>query len=1098
MPFNLNTWQTTVKQRLQNWQSRWERLRNRGTATLYPFLAATALLPVAEAVHGGDWGALAVLGGVVAGVGSNLVANVIQGWKDEADGAQKLAAAVENDAALRAEMDAVLEKLDMVVQAQVALPETDRAWFADTLRAELAALGNLAHYEAVLTGGGTLIQGNHNVGIGERGIHVGEGVGGHVISGDHNVIHELPPAVLELFARQFGFDPTATDAEALRDYFEHVIFERHSHLSFQFIRPETGRIHTGVDMRTVFVPLQMSDVALERAARRRQEFYGGDPVPEEKSRVTMLPEILRRHSCFLLRGKPGCGKTTLLRYIALAFARGEQQEKLGWEGVAPLPLLIPLRNFGQFLKSRAGRYVDPGPRALLEYLEEFLRDAVVRFSPDFLRQRLDQGQCFLLLDALDEACGTLDGGGDLRTAVARQTAAFIRRYLPMGNRFALTSRPRAYQDDGTLRHVLSQPVVCDVLDLGPEGYRHLITNLLTVLTGDSVAGAQEAADLAARIAPNRHLTDLVSNPLLCTTLVLVYKYRGRKLPERRVDVLHEVVTLLLGRWEEERQYADSADALICLGTTAQTTEQAIRFRRRALTALAWRMQTDAMLEIAGAEAVVTLTQFYRTEERGDKTTARRWARQFLGIAHERSGLFIEMDEGTHTFAHQAFREYLAATHMVNAGKKVLLNAILTRAPVLDDWWEQTLLLASAHPEQNEWVIQRLIKKLLKREDVRYAYLAARFAQDMSDKLPGAQRKILQNWLLNVLQDPQRPAKERALAGRALALAGDPRPGIGSFSPLPEGEGPGVRVEIPDILWVEIPAGPFWMGEGEKLHQATLPAFYIARYPVTQAQFAAFTHAGGYAEPRYWIEAAQAGVWAEGKVKSWFEDAPRVRPRSFGGPFDFFNHPVVGVTWYEAVAFCRWLEEQVQRSGSKFQVWRNDWVETLATGDLRLKVCLPSEAEWEKAARGGLELPDFQNPKSRIRNPLPQRCYPWGDDPDPERANYNKTGIETTNAVGAFPGGISVYGVEELSGNVWEWTRSRYFSYPYKADDGREDLVAERRVGRVLRGGTFFYTENDARCVCRIGDFPEFYNDLDGFRVVAAPFSPTLDAVPSDL
>ncbi|MCP4535244.1 MAG: NACHT domain-containing protein, partial [Delftia sp.] len=201
-----------------------------------------------------------------------------------------------------------------------------------------------------------------------------------------------------------------------------------------------------------------------RASGRLERFDRMADEMAEGFRPLTLAEILKKHPCVLLRGKPGCGKTTLLRHIALSFARGEHREKLNWEGPAPLPLLVPLRNFGAFLKAqgREGRYVDPQPRALLEYLEEHLRGAGVHFSVDFLRQRLDTGQCFLLLDALDEASGVLDGGGDLRTAVARQVAAFIRRYWPRGNRFALTSRPRAYREDGVIRQALPQPQVCDV------------------------------------------------------------------------------------------------------------------------------------------------------------------------------------------------------------------------------------------------------------------------------------------------------------------------------------------------------------------------------------------------------------------------------------------------------------------------------------------------------------------------------------------------------------------------------------------------------------------------------------------------------------
>ena len=359
--------------------------------------------------------------------------------------------------------------------------------------------------------------------------------------------------MLDLFARHFGFDPQADDATALKTYFENVVFEKHSKLSFLFIRPETGKVYTEADVETVFVPLKMTDpesmARQAQLARRMERFDRMSREMEEAARPITLQEILNKYPCLMLRGKPGCGKTTLLRHIALAFARGEQKEKLDWDGPVPLPLMVPLRNFGAFLKRHASQYIDPQPRALLEYLEDHLRGGDVNFSPDFIRARLKNGQGFLLLDALDEASGTLDDGGDLRMAVARQVSAFIRHYAPRGNRFALSSRPHAYGDESELRRALREPKVCDVFDLDAEGRHRLITNLLGVLTGGAEA-SREADDLFARITSNPHLADLAGNPLLCTTLVLVYKYRGRMLSERRADVLHEIVTLLLGRWEE--------------------------------------------------------------------------------------------------------------------------------------------------------------------------------------------------------------------------------------------------------------------------------------------------------------------------------------------------------------------------------------------------------------------------------------------------------------------------------------------------------------------------------------------------------------------
>jgi len=954
-----------------------------------------------------------------------------------------------------------------LLEVEEAIAAMRKALDGPALQTALAPfLEKRERYEAQLKGSGAVAQGEGATAASDHSVAVGGDVGGDI------TINELPPAVLRLFARQFGFDLEASDADALRTYFNNVIFERHSRLSFLFIEPKTGKVYTEADVESVFVPLRLTNPdAARRAARykRHGEVFAAlsEEMDEALSPAT-LPEILGKHDCLLLRGKPGSGKTTLLRHIALSFARGEHQEKLDWTGPAPLPLLVPLRNFGAFLqrKNREGAYLGPQPRALLEYLEEHLRGAGVRFSADFLPRRLENGQCLLLLDALDEVSGELDNGGDLRAAVARQAAAFIRHYRAHGNRFVLTSRPRAYQDESAMRRALPQPQVCDVLDLDRAGYRRLIANLLTVLTGDVESGRAEAKDLVKRVARNPQLADLAGNPLLCTTLVLVYKYYGRRLPERRVDVLDEVVTLLLGRWEEERHYVFSPDELVRLGTTAYTTERAIEFRRRALVTLAWRMQQEAQAEMSSAAAAEVLAQFYCEEERTNEREARWWADVFLGVAHERSGLFIAVDEGVHTFAHQAFREYFAATHLVNAGEPRLQEEVLRHAPEPDDWWRQALLLAGAHPQLSNGAAGRLIELLMENGDLAYVELAARFAQDMTDKLPGPQRKRLQDWLLSVMRGSERPAKERARAGRALALAGDPRPGVG------------LRDDgLPDIEWCEVPSGPFLMGssdEDEMAQDNEKPQhtyrieqpYAIGRYPVTNAQYAAFVQAGGYEERRYWTEAG----W------SWRERKSVTEPE-YGAPFSLSNHPVVGVSWYEALAFCRWLTEELGQEG------------TLAESQ---EIALPTEPQWEKAAAAGLLLGSSSRRSELLAH---KRIYPWGKKADPEKANYDDTGIGATSAVGCFPGGASPYGVEDLSGNVWEWTRSLWgedlresdFDYPYNSEDGRENLEAGDEVRRVVRGGAFHDAGLGVRCASRDGDVPGHRVGDDGFRVVVSPY-----------
>ncbi len=333
---------------------------------------------------------------------------------------------------------------------------------------------------------------------------------------------------------------------------------------------------------------------------------------------------------------------------------------------------------------------------------------------------------------------------------------------------------------------------------------------------------------------------------------------------------------------------------------------------------------------------------------------------------------------------------------------------------------------------------------------------------------GPLHRGVREYLSNVMRDESKAPRVRAGVGIALAELGDPR-----FDPkywyLPK---------EPLLGFVPIPEGEFIMGshpekdpqadENEQpQHPLHLPTYYIARWPVTVAQFRAF------------VEESRHAVWD---------------PQRFGG---VDTYPAVWVTWYDALAYARWLDARLRQIApnklkqAKSDVERDFWG-GLAEG--RYHVTLPSEAEWEKAARGGLQIParpyDPTNPSTinfqpLTSNPLPDRLYPWGNEPDPNRANYDETGIGGPSAVGCFSGGASPYGVEEMSGNVWEWTRSLFREYPYRADDGREDL--ETSDARVLRGGSFDNNHWDVRCLVRNWGVPDFGGWNLGFRVVVSPF-----------
>jgi formylglycine-generating enzyme required for sulfatase activity len=241
-----------------------------------------------------------------------------------------------------------------------------------------------------------------------------------------------------------------------------------------------------------------------------------------------------------------------------------------------------------------------------------------------------------------------------------------------------------------------------------------------------------------------------------------------------------------------------------------------------------------------------------------------------------------------------------------------------------------------------------------------------------------------------------------------------------------------RQTLGGIEFVRVPKGKFIMGSKDDNTPASpdespqrtveIPYDYgIARYPVTNDQFAKF------------VEATQ-------HIHKWVRDWESK-----------LDHPVVNVSWRDAMDYCEWLNETLRGEISD------------------LVVRLPTEAEWEKAARGDAERGNE---------------WPWGDEFDETKCNSTEGGKRGTTRVGAYsPQGDSPYGAADMAGNVWEWCHSIYKPYPYRADDGREKESGSD--ARVVRGGAWNGDRSYARCAFRCGYLPVDRYGYIGFRVVVS-------------
>ena len=469
------------------------------------------------------------------------------------------------------------------------------------------------------------------------------------------------------------------------------------------------------------------------------------------------------------------------------------------------------------------------------------------------------------------------------------------------------------------------------------------------------------------------------------------------------------------------------------------------------------------------------------------------------------------------FFHQLLQEYFAARHLKQepdpslvrveweadkvspslAEKLATLPSNDPLPPLPQTGWEETTLIAAPMATNPAQFIRDLLPHNLPR--------AARCAASPELAIEPKFKREIQEALIARTQDMQTDLRARISAGEALGVLGDPRFG------LRHGEY-GAYLMPP---MVKIAGGSYPIGDDNSgydferpAHMVKLSSFEIGKFPVTNAEYAKFMAADRFEAPQWW-DTPEALQWlheggAEGQKQSWghtrkvlknnwtddeiraqenwsdddkeyfllirneseeefdarmerrFPKGVLYRQPEFWNDTRFNNpaQPVVGVTWFEARAYCNWL---TANTGQTFR--------------------LPTEVEFEAAARGK---------KGRV--------YPYGKQFDAVRCNTFESHIRRTTPVGIFAN-ATPEGAFDLSGNASTWTLSIYdqdqFKYPYRSDDGREDICATS-VRRVLRGGSWFYDFDLARAVSRnIGAHPSARISPVGFRVSCAGRPPSL-------
>jgi len=1092
MLMDLDRWQADVQERLRN-STAWLRTVTPGMA--YGALATCTLLPLVTAHRQFDVAAAQAIAEIFGGVGLNLFSQQVATWfgKKDEELAELLGTKAAADPAWRDAFDELLTRVDTPRIVQAVLPEAD--W---------DRLGLLLQQEIQAIGSGLVIEGDWVAGHKIAGDNVGgDKVGGDKISGDKvggdkiqidNIILNPP-------------DPSQPNPQLLLNTYLSRILRREDRLSLEGIKGSTTD-DPQFKLSAIYTAL------LTITPEEHERWSIGERLDQAKRYLSAVAQLDQRQHLVLL-GDPGSGKSTFIKFVALCMAgealgdrqinlrlfttplpadeaetaptKDETTEPQPWRHKALLPIIVILRDFA------ADGLPPPGESATAEHLMTYIcRDlaqmALTDFEP-YLHKALHEKGCLLLLDGLDEVPDANQQREQLKSAIID----FVDTYTNC--RVLITSRTYAYQKPEWRLPNFTVAVLAPF----SAGQIHAFieqwyTEDATVhhLNTDQSKGRTDA--LKHAIMSNPRLYDLAERPLLLTLMVNLHAWNRGQLPERREELYNAGIDLLLNQWERQRvrKGPDGEDIALepSLSEWLRADREQVRrlIDRLAFDAHARQSTPQGTADVPEEQLVHGLFKLSNNSAVDQQ--------QLINYLSDRAGILVNRGHGVYSFPHRTFQEYMASCHLTYEFEHEEIAAMTRNDP---NRWREVALLAAAQMRGLRAVLWGFIEsfcdedpkeKVYTVEDEWGAHLAGQMIADnieIDTLSPGNQRKlrIVGKGLTHVLTGSTLPATERAAAGRALAKLGDPRDAV---------------LTTAAMHFCYVPAGPFVMGSDptednmaqsreQPQHELNIPhAYWLSRFPATNSQFDEFVADKGYANAAHWHEAAAHGYWQADAFKGRYDSEPRTEPVHFGDPFHLPNHPVVGISWYEALAYTRWLTEQLPAN------WQ---------------ARLPSEAEWEKAARGGLQIP--QRPIREIRwidategdrpeytlidNPQPARRYPWGHAIDVEKCSYNETNLGSTSAVGAFAGGASPYGVEELSGSVWEWTGSVWgedsnpeFGYPYHPDDGREDLASDSRKRRVLRGGAFDYREDFTRASYRFRVSPYDGSYWFGFRLLLSPFA----------
>jgi formylglycine-generating enzyme required for sulfatase activity/predicted phosphodiesterase/energy-coupling factor transporter ATP-binding protein EcfA2 len=732
----------------------------------------------------------------------------------------------------------------------------------------------------------------------------------------------------------------------------------------------------------------------------------GSSRPDETLDIDAL---LSRGRRILILGGPGVGKTTILRKLVL-----DKADKLLAAGpdiaetIKQIPVYLPVRRLWDLGCDVPNNLIE---QAVFKEFEPFTR------TQSWLSWALERGRILLLLDGLDEA------PTHTQTDVLAQIRNFAARWPKTA--MVLTSRPINFT------HLGRDFLVCHLQPFSENQVEAFVKRIFSNVLRRRELAERTASALLDILRIGTSVAAWVFSPLMLSLMVSIYLRHG-KVPVRRAELYSTIVETFLGRLDEAKGISSSIGQLSMADRT--------RILQRVALAVHERGPGNNAFDISDIEQIFK-------DDSATKDYTSSVARALLEYSTARAGLLIETRPGSWVFIHMSIQEYLAACAVVESAtcpEDVLVKHIA------DPWWREVVLLAlevmenqSVKYERKVWTkLEKMVATQVpasERADAYGVLAAAVLDTAVSSNQVLRQVRTLRDTALKIIEDARQPGSiwARVQLAHLLGRAGDPRLGWED-----------------DKQFVSVPAGSFIMGDLGSLSvederpptEVFVSDYLIGRFLVTRSQFSEFVDSGGYQKEKYW--SAEFGRRT---------DIDSLAERLRAEP----NLPITDVSWFEADAFCRWLNDVRPRLDGLH--WR-----------------LPTEAEWEKAARR------VGKPGAELSTDSVGRMYPWGDDWSPQRANAAYT-FDRPTPVGLFPLGEGPYRTLDQAGNVSEWCQDGYWTYGGKQRG--DPLGMTSSAVRAIRGGDWTSSPREIRSSSRAWSPSTARGERIGFRVVASSVTP---------